>query len=268
MPKPPDHADPVQRLLAVMAALRGEGGCPWDREQTHATLTPYLIEEAYEVVHAIEAGEADALRGELGDLLLQVVFHAEIAREAGEYDFAEIAGALADKLVRRHPHVFSDAKAATAQDVRESWEARKARERGSFLEGVPAGLPALQWATKVGGRSAAAGFDWRATGDIVAKLREEVEEFAEELEALNADAGASARLEAEFGDLLFALTQLARWQGIDSETALRRATRKFISRFAWMEREMHRQGMAHQELSATDWARLWEQAKAQSHTET
>lgn len=268
MPKPPTHADPVQRLLAVMTALRGEEGCPWDREQTHATLTPYLIEEAYEVVHAIEAGETDALRGELGDLLLQVVFHAEIAREAGEYDFGDIAGALADKLVRRHPHVFGDAVAETAQAVRESWEQRKARERESVLEGVPAGLPALQWATKVGGRAAAVGFDWRATGDIVAKIREEVDEFAEELDALDEDPGAQARLEAEFGDLLFALTQLSRRQGIDGETALRRATRKFITRFAWMEREMHQQGMAPQQLSPADWAQLWERAKAQARSET
>jgi uncharacterized protein YabN with tetrapyrrole methylase and pyrophosphatase domain len=164
--------------------------------------------------------------------------------------------------------VFGAAVAETAQDVRDAWEARKARERDSALEGVPAGLPALQWATKVGGRAAAVGFDWRASGDIVAKIREEVDEFAAELDALDADPGAQARLEAEFGDLLFALTQLSRRQGIDGETALRRATRKFIARFEWMEREMHQQGMAPQQLRSADWAALWERAKAQAPTDT
>lgn len=298
MPTPPDEKDPLQRLLTVMALLRDEGGCPWDREQTHHSLTPYLIEEAYEVVDAIETGRPDALREELGDVLLQVVFHAQIASERGDYDFEDITRGLAEKLIRRHPHVFGGKALETAEHVRESWEAQKLAARKSVMEGIPAGLPALQWAGKVGGRAAAAGFDWKATSDIIAKIREEVEEFAEELAALGdstagkggtgpveAPAGKGAgdadraaadspadggngdsnsnrhALETEFGDLLFALVQLSRWQRIDAETALRRATRKFIARFEWMEREMQGQGQNPGSLGDSEWERLWALAK-------
>ena len=251
----------VGRLLEVMAALRGPDGCPWDRAQTHHSLVPFLIEEAYELIDAIEAGQDDALREELGDVLLQVVFHARIAEERGAFSFADVAASLADKLVERHPHVFGGEPLAGAEAVREAWHVRKMQTRHSALDGVPDALPALQWAREISARAARAGFEWNQRGEILAKIAEELAEFRQAV-AQRADGGASEELETEFGDLLFALVQLARWQGIDAEGALRRATRKFIHRFRWMEDAIRARGLQHDQQTPSRWWALWAQAKA------
>jgi MazG family protein len=247
-----------------MAALRGDGGCPWDRAQTHRSLLPYLIEEAYELVDAVERDDTAHMRAELGDVLLQVVFHARIAQESGAFDFQDVAAELAGKLVARHPHVFGGPALATPEDVRKTWEQRKTAARESAMDGIPPALPALQRAAKAGARAASTGFDWRARGDIVAKIREEIDEFAAELAALGEESDGAAReaLELEFGDLLFALVQLGRREHLDAETALRRATDKFMARFRHMEREMHDQGERPDAQSDAAWWRLWARAKA------
>jgi MazG family protein len=257
----PDPATALLRLLEVMATLRGPQGCPWDREQTHRSLLPYLIEEAYELVDAVERGDAAALREELGDVLLQVVFHARVAEEAGAFTFADVAAALSEKLVQRHPHVFGGTRLESAEEVRHIWEQRKMETRSSHLEGIPNGLPALQWAGKVAARAAKAGFEWNHRGEIFTRAAQELEEFRVSLEAGTAGRS-NAAAETEFGDLLFALVQVARWSGIDAEAALRRSTRKFIGRFGWMERTLRERGVASASLDAAAWEALWQEAKA------
>jgi ATP diphosphatase len=261
MSKSDDAAGAVARLLAVMATLRGPQGCPWDREQTHRSLLPYLIEEAYEMVDAVERGDAAAMREELGDVLLQVVFHARVAEEAGAFTFADVAAALAEKLVQRHLHVFGGAPLDSAEAVRHIWEQRKMETRSSHLEGVPNGLPALQWAGKVAARAARAGFEWNHRGEIFERAAGELAEFRESLEAGPAG-GSNEAAETEFGDLMFALVQVARWSGIDAEAALRRSTRKFIGRFEWMERTLRERGIASASLDPAAWEALWQEAKA------
>lgn len=253
----------LERLLATMAALRGEEGCPWDREQTHRSLVPYLIEEAHEVAEAIETGPPEALRGELGDLLLQVVFHCRIAEEAGHFAFGEVAEALADKLRRRHPHVFGAGRADTAEEVSRQWHERKRRERDSALDGIPAALPALQRAAKVSHAAARTGFEWRHQGEILDKAREELEEFAEAVRHRPEHPAGHEAMADELGDLFFALVQLARWQGIDPEQALRRATRKFAGRFRWMERAVRDEQGGEARLPE-QWEALWARAKAEA----
>ena len=232
----------LDRLLAIMARLRDkEDGCPWDREQDFATIASYTIEEAYEVADAIARGDLAALNDELGDLLFQVVFHARMAEEAGLFDFADVAAAIADKMVRRHPHVFGDAKVASAAAQSAAWEEHKAGERAarakasgcgeSVLDGVALALPALLRAAKIQRRAARIGFDWSQPRPVMAKLIEEIGELEAEL-----DGGADpARIEDEVGDLLFAAANLARKLEIDPEAALRRATAKFERRFRRVE---------------------------------
>jgi MazG family protein len=260
-PPPSDPRDAIVRLLDVMATLRGPQGCPWDREQTHRSLLPYLIEESYELVDAVERGDTAATREELGDVLLQVVFHARVAEEAGAFTFADVAAGLADKLVHRHPHVFGGERLPSAQAVSHVWEQRKMETRSSHLEGVPSGLPALQWAGKVAGRAAKAGFEWNHRGEILDRAADELREYRESLESAPASRGSEAA-EMELGDLLFALVQVARWSHIDAEAALRRSTRKFIGRFEWMERTAKARGIATASLSNVGWEALWQEAKA------
>ncbi len=263
---PTDRPAPLpalQRLLETMATLRGPQGCPWDRAQTHRTLLPYLVEEAYELIEAVDGGDDAALREELGDVLLQVVFHAQVAEERGAFTMGEVAQGLADKLRERHPHVFGGSPLDSAEAVSAAWHARTMRERRSALDGVPAALPALQWATQISGRAARSGFEWNRRGEILAKAAEELAEFRAALEA-RPEAPAPEDAEAELGDLLFALVQLARWQRIDPESALRRATRKFSARFRWMEERLRARGLPPSEQSAEQWWALWEQAKAQA----
>jgi ATP diphosphatase len=229
---------PIDRLLAIMARLRDPAqGCPWDRDQDFATIAPYTIEEAYEVADAIERRDMTALKDELGDLLLQVVFHARMAEEAGLFAFEEVAAAISDKMVRRHPHVFGDAEIASVAAQNEAWEAHKAAERqakgdaDSVLDGVALGLPALLRAAKVSRRAARIGFDWPDALAVLPKIAEEIVELEHEMDG----GGTPDALEEEMGDLLFAVANLARKLDIEPETALRRATAKFDRRFRRVE---------------------------------
>lgn len=232
----------LDQLLVIMARLRDpERGCPWDREQDFATIAPYTIEEAYEVADAIARGDFAALKDELGDLLFQVVFHARMAEEAGRFGFDDVAAAIADKMVRRHPHVFGDAEIASTAAQTEAWEQHKARERHeraeaaglpeSVLDGIALALPALSRAAKIQARAARIGFDWAVAAPVIDKLAEEIAELAAELDG-GADPG---RVEDEMGDILFAAANLARKLDLDPEAALRRATAKFERRFRALE---------------------------------
>jgi len=268
MPNPPHHADPFQRLLAVMAALRGEEGCPWDKKQTHQSLVPFLVEEAYELIEAIEQGQDSAMREELGDVLLQVVFHAQVASERGAFDMAQVAGQLADKLVLRHPHVFGgdndgknpEAQPTSAQDVGAAWHRQKMTQRNSALEGIPSGQPALYWARQVGGRAAKSGFEWDQLEQILDKIREELAEVEENL-SMPKGAERQRALEDEVGDLLFATTQLARWLEVDPEAALRGAVKKFMSRYQRMENALHERKQQTDASKPVEWRDLWAVAK-------
>ena len=236
----------IERLLAIMARLRDpQHGCPWDRQQTFATIAPYTVEEAYEVADAIDRDDLDALRDELGDLLLQVVFHARMAQEQSAFDFDDVVAAVSDKMVRRHPHVFGDESVADADTQTQAWEQHKQREREaagdldtSALAGIARGLPEWQRAVKLQKRAARIGFDWPAPAPVIAKLHEEIEEVRAEFAAREAaphDPAVQDRLEAEIGDLLFVAANLARHARVDVGSALRRANQKFERRFRAME---------------------------------
>ncbi|MGC2413396.1 MAG: nucleoside triphosphate pyrophosphohydrolase [Stellaceae bacterium] len=229
---------PIDRLIAIMARLRDpERGCPWDREQDFTTIAPYTIEEAYEVADAIEHADMAALKDELGDLLLQVVFHARMAEEEGHFAFDDVAAAIADKMVRRHPYVFGDAVIVSVAAQNEAWEAHKAAERrakdgtASVVDGVALALPALLRAAKISRRAARIGFDWPDARAVIPKIAEEIAELEAELDSN----GAPAAIEEEIGDLLFAVANLARKLEVEPETALRRATAKFERRFRQVE---------------------------------
>ena len=268
---PGDPRD-VATLLAIMARLRDpDGGCPWDLQQTFATIAPYTIEEAYEVADAIERGDLDELRGELGDLLLQVVFHARMAEEQGAFAFADVVASINDKMVRRHPHVFGDAEVGDADAQTASWEAIKRAERelaghedASVLAGIARGLPEWQRAVKLQKRAATVGFDWPGPAPVIDKLHEEIEEVRVEFAALaQGDEGARDRLEDEIGDLLFVAANLARHARVDPGAAIRRANAKFERRFRAMERFAAADGvgLASLDLDAQD--AYWDRAKAE-----
>jgi len=250
-------------LLALMARLRGEGGCPWDREQTRTSLKPYLVEEAYEVVQAIDEGSRDHLVEELGDLLFQVVFHSQLGAEADEFTMDDVIAQLCSKMTRRHPHVFGDSVVASAGAALEQWERIKrdeagASERvGSSLDGIPRALPALLRAQRLQSRASGIGFDWTRWQDAWSKV---VEETAELREAMDRDD--AARVEDEFGDLLFSMVNVARLRGMDAEECLRRATEKFTRRFGKVEAEMKAGGRTVTEASAEDLERAWQAVKA------
>jgi tetrapyrrole methylase family protein/MazG family protein len=236
-------------LLRVMQQLRAPGGCPWDREQTHETLGRHLLEEAHETLEAIDSGDPDLLRDELGDVLLQVVFHAEMAREAGEFDADDVAEGIVRKLIRRHPHVFGDAAVDSSAEVLVNWEKIKSREKGfehAVDDEIPATLPALSRAAKVQRRAAGFGFDWRTPQAAVANARERLSE----LEARVADgAAASSRIEDDLGDLLFAIAAAGRGLGVDPETSLRKATRRFSDRFERVRARAADDGVSLESLS-------------------
>lgn len=252
----------LRRLLAVMAALRDpQSGCPWDVQQTFATIAPYTVEEAYEVADAISREDFTALPDELGDLLFQVVYHARMAEEAGRFDFADVAQAIADKMVRRHPHVFGAAAARTASAQTAAWEAGKQAERAArretgALSGVAVGLPALTRAAKVTARAARVGFDWPDAVAVLEKVDEEVLELRAELPGGDAD-----RLEDELGDLLFVLANLARKLSLDPEAALRRATNKFARRFAGVEAALAAEGRTPGEVDLATMESAWTAVK-------
>jgi ATP diphosphatase len=259
----------LSRLLAIMAALRTPGsGCPWDLEQNFATIAPYTLEEAYEVADAIARGDLDDLREELGDLLLQVVFHARMAQEQDAFDFGDVVETLTAKLLRRHPHVFGDTRNLTPEAVKGLWDSIKAREKAErrargkgedsgALAGVPLALPALTRALKLQGKAAKVGFDWNDPLAVLKKIREEADEIEAEIAAGNAAGSAE-----EVGDLLFAVVNLARHLAADPETALRQTNRKFERRFASIERALAALGKSPQDASLAEMDALWDAAKA------
>jgi nucleoside triphosphate diphosphatase len=263
--------EPMARLLAVMARLRDrQHGCPWDIDQTFRTIAPYTIEEAYEVADAIDRNDMPALKEELGDLLLQVVYHAQMAREAGAFEFDEVARAIADKMVDRHPHVFGDARIDTAEAQTASWEARKAAERAAkdnsgtpagALDGVARALPALLRAEKIQRRAARVGFDWKKTGPVIDKIEEELGELRAELATGDVD---QARLSGELGDVLFAVANLARHCKVDPEAALRATNDKFERRFRYIERRLSQTGRSPGEATLEQMEALWQEAKTQA----
>jgi len=256
-------ADRFDSLLALMARLRGDGGCPWDREQTRASLKPYLLEEAYEVLEAIDEGSRDHLIEELGDLLFQVVFHCEIAGELGEFTMADVLDRLADKMIRRHPHVFGDRVVADAREALAQWERIKHDEGDgagrprSALDGVPNALPALLRAQRLQVKAGRVGFDWAEWREAWAKVREEMGELEATL-----DAGDDGRVGDELGDVLFSMVNVARLRGIDAEDCLRQAAAKFTRRFRGVEAEMRAAGRRVSEAPAEDLDRVWEAVKA------
>ena len=251
---------PVQQLRAIIARLRAPEGCPWDREQTHASLRAGLIEEAYEVVEAINQGDDVNLCEELGDLLLQSVFHAQIASEEGRFNFDDVARGVAKKLLRRHPHVFGDDRCADSAEVLRKWEDIKRAEKGavagSALDGISGGLPALMHAEKVQKKAARVGFDWNEVAPVLAKIREELAEVEAELPD-----GGGARIEEEIGDLLFSVVNLARKLKIDGETALQRSTDKFSARFRKVEALARERGLALEKMTLPELDALWDEVK-------
>jgi nucleoside triphosphate diphosphatase len=290
-----------ERAVAIMERLRAPGGCPWDREQTFDSIKPYTLEEAYEVLEAIDNRDWDELPGELGDLLLQVLFYSEMAKEQGTFSIDDVLDRLSSKLVNRHPHVFGDAQADTSADVKRNWEALKVEERKkrladsrdaageaatpaslpSILAGISSSMPALLEAHKLSSRAAQLGFDWPHIEALFDKLDEETDELREHLEEFPppgprpegrgvAGSGRQAmpedlreRVEEEVGDLFFVLVNIARYLALDPESALRKMNRKFRRRFQWMEGQLHEKGSTLEGVSMDDLESLWQQAKQQ-----
>jgi ATP diphosphatase len=258
----------IARLIEIMAALRTPGtGCPWDLEQSFQTISPYTLEEAYEVADAIARGDLADLRDELGDLLLQVVFHARLAQEQGAFDFGDVVDTITEKLIRRHPHVFADAQGRTAEAVKGLWERIKAEEKAErgeqaaegALAGIPVALPALTRALKLQNKAGRVGFDWNDPRAVLAKIREEADEIEAELD--NADS-THAHAASEVGDLLFAVVNLARHLGADPEGILRATNLKFERRFASIERALAARGKTPKDATLAEMDALWDAAKA------
>ncbi len=252
----------IGKLLDIMARLRDpERGCPWDVEQTFTTIAPYTIEEAYEVADAVQRGDHDDLCDELGDLLLNVVFHAQMAKEADHFTFGDVVDSICNKMVRRHPHVFDDACHATGVDLHSAWESQKADERSavdaavSALAGIATALPALMRAQKLGKRASRVGFDWKSVAAVNDKIREELAECEEAIEQ------SKSRTEEELGDLLFSVVNLARHTGIDAEVALRKANDKFQRRFEVVEASARHDGYDLERCNAEELDRYWKAAK-------
>lgn len=247
-------------LVETVARLRRD--CPWDREQTSKSIMPFLLEEAYEVLEALESEDPEEVCGELGDLLLQIVLHAEIASERGDFDVADVIEAVRTKMIRRHPHVFGDLAVEGTAEVLANWARIKTAERvakrgrASVLDGVPSALPALLRAERLGEKASRVGFDWAGPGDVLAKVREEVAETEAAL-----DAGRLEEIEAEIGDCLLALASLARKSGISAEFALTRAVGRFVERFRHVEAELERRGRSVHESSLAEMESLWQDAK-------
>jgi tetrapyrrole methylase family protein / MazG family protein len=260
-----------ESLIALQARLRAPNGCPWDREQTHDSLRTYLVEETYEVLDALESGDARKFADELGDLLLQIVFHAELAAEAGKFDIADVIEQIYTKMVRRHPHVFGKVRAETSADVLKNWEQLKAEERAkskfseakapdaSILDAVPRSLPGLLEAHQLTRRAANVGFDWQEVEGIFDKLAEETAELKQ---LLGSGDGRADEIEEEVGDLLFVGVNLARFLGFDAEIALKKANRKFAGRFRDMERIAAARGQSLSGLSAAEFDALWNEVKS------
>jgi len=254
-PFSPQELERFETLVRIVARLRAPDGCPWDRQQTHASLRPNLLEECYETLEAIDRNDPEGLKEELGDLLVQVAFHCQIAQETGQFTWADVFRQVNGKLVRRHPHIFGSARVSSAREVEEQWEALKRRERseGSLLDGVPPTMPALAYAQAISRRAARAGFEWEDLDGVLEKVAEELQELRQ--------ARDPAERERELGDLLFTLVNLARWLEVDAESALRNASRRFYRRFAYMEERARRMGRDFASLSMEEKEALWEEAK-------
>lgn len=269
-----------EKLVEVQSRLRGPGGCPWDREQTHQSLRPYLIEEAYEVLEALDGGSDDRFASELGDLLLQVLFHAQLAKEEGRFDIGDVVDAIREKLIRRHPHVFGNVRVRDSAEVLKRWEELKAEERrredrqesagkDSVLGNIPRNLPALSEAFQLTRRAANVGFDWKQLDGVLEKLEEETREVRDAARRARQAGKRSAPrrrnphagVEEEAGDLLFIAANVARFLRLDPEIALKKANRKFQRRFQWMEEQAGKRGARLAKLSSQELDRLWNQAK-------
>ncbi len=255
--------DKFRRLVEIMARLRSPGGCPWDAKQTFDTIKSYLVEETYEVLDAVDARNWDALREELGDLMLQAVFFARMAQEENRFQIGDSLDTINEKLVRRHPHVFADGDAKTPEEVKRRWDQIKAEEKAErnggpvgLLASVPRSMPALVEASQIASRAAGVGFDWENTEQVVEKLHEELRELAEARRGAAQD-----RLEDELGDLLFVVVNIARFLKVDPELALRRTNAKFRKRFGHIERRLQEQGKTFEEVSIDEMEALWQEAK-------
>jgi MazG family protein len=257
----------IEKLAALVARLRGENGCPWDREQTRETLKPMLVEEAFETLDALDSDDPADLKEELGDLLFQVVFHAQIAREKGEFDLGDVIDRSHDKMTRRHPHIFGEADLKTSEDVLKNWEDIKASEKGitspsrpdserSLLDGIPKKIPALYRAYQMTAKAARVGFDWRRLEDIFCKLNEEAAELKDAVSSKDME-----QIAGEMGDLLFVAVNIARTLGVDPETALERSNRKFERRFRFIEKAVKQQGRELKDASLEEMDALWNEAK-------
>jgi len=295
----PNTGELFERAVSIMARLRGPGGCPWDREQNFDSIKPYTLEETYEVLEAIDNRDWDELRGELGDLLLQVLFYSRMAQEDGRFSIDDVLDRLSNKLIHRHPHVFGDVTAETSAEVRRDWEALKAEEKKkrlaagggksataqdpqSVLAGVSSAMPSLLEAHKISSKAAHVGFDWPEIGGLFEKLEEETLELKQELRRLPSAprpaqrgiAGSGTyqvpeelrnRLEEEVGDLFFVLVNIARYLSVDPESALRKTNRKFRRRFQWMEERLRESGRNAQETTMEEFETLWQESKAQEN---
>ena len=248
-------------LLEIMEILRGPTGCPWDKEQDHKSLIPFLLEETYEVIESINKNSIEDLKEELGDLLLQIVFHAQIAKESGEFNIDDIITGISTKLIRRHPNVFGDEKIDTAEEQSVNWEKLKKQEgKKSVVDGIPRAMPALSFAKRIQQRASTVGFDWQKTEEVWEKVIEEISELKHEIENQNQD-----KIEEEFGDLLFALVNYGRFLKIDPENSLKKATDKFILRFKKLEKRIEDKSLSMEELTLDELDREWNEIKKQNN---
>jgi len=249
----------LQKIIEIMDRLRGEKGCPWDRKQTRESLKPYIIEEAYEVIEAIEENDPEKIKEELGDLLFQIVFQCKVAEENNEFDMSDVIEKISRKMIARHPHVFGDAEYKTSEEVIAHWEEQKKREgkmRDSILEGVPKAMSSLLRAHRLQKRAAGAGFDWEKTEDVIKKLDEEIAEFKEALGTKNRN-----EVEDELGDIFFMLVNISRFIGVNPEDAHRKTISKFIHRFRHIEKSAAKQGRKLSDMTLEEMDRLWDEAK-------
>jgi tetrapyrrole methylase family protein/MazG family protein len=248
-----------EKLVGIMAALRGEKGCPWDKEQTRESLKPFLVEETYEVLEAIDEHNPEKIKEELGDLLFQIIFHCQLAKERREFDVNDVVRKISEKMIGRHPHVFGGATYATSEDVTKQWEERKKEEgksRESILEGIPRELPSLLKAHRIQARASRVGFDWKQVEDVVEKLDEELKEFRDALEKKD-----QQEIEDELGDVFFVLVNISRFVGVNPEDALRKTISKFISRFRYIEMKSAESGKSLSGMSLEEMDALWNEAK-------
>jgi len=254
-----------QELLKIMEALRSEKGCPWDKEQTRESLKPFIVEEAYEVIEAIDESDPEKIKEELGDLLFQIVFQCQIAKEKNEFTISDVIDKIGNKMIARHPHVFGEANYKTTDEVLVHWEKQKKLEgklRESILEGVPAALPSLLRAHRLQDRAARVGFDWEKVEDVLKKLDEELKEFKEALKTKKQD-----EIQDELGDIFFMLVNISRFIGINPEEALRKTISKFISRFRYIEMNAAEQGKKLSDMTLNEMDRLWDEAKGKRRNE-